>query len=100
MILLVPGIILAAGICLVLKNNFLMFFISLELFVLAINLNFIFNSLILQENNGFFIAIVLLSVAAVDTAIGLSLLLNITHLLVIYLFAHGCTEILNYKCII
>jgi NADH-quinone oxidoreductase subunit K len=54
----------------------LLFFIALELIVLAINLNFIFYSLELGESQGFFCALILLTLAACDTAIGLSLLLK------------------------
>lgn len=74
--LLVILLLIIAILCLILKNNFLMFFISLEMIVLAINLNFIFYSLCLEESKGFFVAILLLAVAAIDTAIGLSLLIK------------------------
>ena len=73
---LVPILLFVAILCLILKNNFLMFFISLEMIVLAINLNFIFFSLSLGESKGLFVAVLLLVVAAIDTAIGLSLLIK------------------------
>jgi NADH-quinone oxidoreductase subunit K len=60
----------------VLKKNFLMYFISLELIVLAINLEFIFASLDIKDSRGLFIAVILLAIAAIDTAIGLSLLIK------------------------
>jgi len=65
--------------CLILfssKGQLFNVFYALELIVLAVNLNFIFFSLDLQESKGLFIAVILLAVAAVDTAIGLSLLLR------------------------
>jgi NADH-quinone oxidoreductase subunit K len=62
--------------CLITKNNILLFFIALELIILAINLNFIFFSLSLNDSQGYFLALILLALAACDTAIGLSLLLK------------------------
>lgn len=53
-----------------------MYFISLELIVLAINLEFIFASLGIDDSRGLFIAVILLAIAAIDTAIGLSLLIK------------------------
>jgi len=65
-----------ACLCLLIKNNTLLFFIALELIVLAINLNFIFFSLISGDASGLYTALLLLALAAIDTAIGLSLLLK------------------------
>ena len=74
--MLVLILIVTGGLCLILKNNFLLYFIALELFVLAINLQFIFASVELLDSRGIFVAIILLAIAAIDTAIGLSLLIK------------------------
>jgi len=74
--MLVSTLILTGGLCLILKNNFLLYFIALELFVLAINLQFIFTSVTLLDSRGIFVAVILLAIAAIDTAIGLSLLIR------------------------
>lgn len=58
------------------KNNFLFFFVALELLFLAINLMWIFFSLNIQDINGESIALFLIALAAIDAAIGLSLLLK------------------------
>lgn len=58
------------------KNNFLFFFVALELLFLAINLLWILYSLNAQEINGEAIALFLIALAAIDAAIGLSLLLK------------------------
>lgn len=74
--MLVLTLLLGSGSIFILKKNFLMYFISLELIVLAINLQYIFASLSIQDSRGLFIAVILLAIAAIDTAIGLSLLIN------------------------
>ena len=74
--MLILTLLSVAGLSLILKNNFLLYFIALELFVLAINLQFIFSSVHLFENKGLFVAVILLAIAAIDTAIGLSLLIK------------------------
>lgn len=69
--------IFAVGIaCLLTKNNFLMFLISLELLFLAANLNFIFFSVLLDSFFGQVVSLFLLTVAAAESAIGLALLLS------------------------
>lgn len=78
--MLVLSLILTGGLCLILKNSFLLYFIALELFVLAINLQFIFASVSLLESRGLFVAVILLAIAAIDTAIGLSLLIKYQNL--------------------
>jgi NADH-quinone oxidoreductase subunit K len=65
-----------ACLMLLIKNNFLLFFIALELIVLAINLNFVFFSLSTETSLGLYISVLLLALAAIDTAIGLSLLIK------------------------
>jgi NADH-quinone oxidoreductase subunit K len=59
-----------------LKENFLLFLIGLELMILAINLEFIYNGILTNDASKWFNALILLSVAAVDTAIGLALLIR------------------------
>jgi NADH-quinone oxidoreductase subunit K len=54
----------------------LLYFIALEIIVLAINLNFAFFGITSDDAKGFFIALLLLALAAIDTAIGLSLLVK------------------------
>ena len=77
---MVLTLILGAGIIFMMKRNFLMYFISLELIILAINLQFIFASLYIKDSRGLFIAVILLAIAAIDTAIGLSLLIKFFNL--------------------
>lgn len=69
-------LLIIACLCLLTKNNFLLYFIALELIVLAINLNFAFFSVASDDAMGFYIALLLLALAAIDTAIGLSLLVK------------------------
>ena len=76
-------LLFTAFLSLLIKNNFLLFFISLELIVLAINLNFIFCSLELNDALGLYISILLLTLAAIDTALGLSLLIKYYNLTLI-----------------
>jgi len=65
-----------ACLMLLIKNNFLLYFLALELIVLAINLNFVFFSLSTGDAAGIYISLLLLALAAIDTAIGLSLLIK------------------------
>ncbi len=60
----------------ILKNNFLFFFVGLELLFLAINLAWILFSLQANDITGSAIALILIALAAIDAAIGLSLLLK------------------------
>jgi len=60
----------------ILKNNFLLYLIALELFVLSINLNFVFQGIHTNDAKGVYVCLLLLAVAAADTLIGLSLLIN------------------------
>ena len=75
------NILIALLICitivlLLLKNNFLFFFVALELLFLTINLQWIFYSLLLDDTVGISVALILIAMAAIDAAIGLSLLLR------------------------
>jgi len=58
------------------KNNFIFFLVGLELLFLAINLQWINYSIILNDNMGAAISLILIALAAIDAAIGLSLLLK------------------------
>lgn len=58
------------------KNNFLFFFVGLEILFLGINLLWIGYSLQIQNIEGSAIALFLIALAAIDAAIGLSLLLQ------------------------
>jgi NADH:ubiquinone oxidoreductase subunit K len=53
MVSLIWILLIIACLCLILKNNMLLFFIALELIVLAINLNFIFFSINNEDSQGF-----------------------------------------------
>ena len=58
------------------KENFLLFIIALEFIILATNLNFTEIGISIGDAKGLFNALIALAVAAVDTAIGLSLLIR------------------------
>ena len=58
------------------KENFLLFIIALEFIILATNLNFAETGIEIGDAKGLFNALISLAVAAVDTAIGLSLLIR------------------------
>ncbi len=73
---LVVYLISIAIFLLLFKNNFLFFFVALELIFLAINLQWVSASLLTNEVSGIAIALILIALAAVDAAIGLSLLLR------------------------
>lgn len=65
------------GICGILFNydkNILITLISIELCLLAINLNFIFSSIFLNDIFGLIFALFILTVAAAEAAIGLAIL--------------------------
>jgi len=74
--ILVIFLIAISAFLLIFKNNFLFFFIALEILFLAINLEWIFMALELDETTGAAVALILIALAAVDAAIGLSLLLK------------------------
>lgn len=56
------------------RKNIIIILISIELMLLAININLIVYSIILDDNMGQILAIWILTVAAAESAIGLSLL--------------------------
>ena len=55
-------------------KNIVVMLISIELCLLAINLNFIFNSVILNDITGILFALLILTIAAAEAAIGLAIL--------------------------
>jgi NADH:ubiquinone oxidoreductase subunit K len=59
----------------VVRKNILLTLIVLELFILSINLHFIFASVILDDTVGQIIALLILSVAGAEAAIGLAILI-------------------------
>nr|AAZ72726.1 NADH dehydrogenase subunit 4L [Physarum polycephalum] len=59
-----------------LKPNLLFVLFALEIILLGVNINFIMASLVLDDFLGKYIVLILFSVAALDTSIGLILLLN------------------------
>jgi NADH-quinone oxidoreductase subunit K len=73
---LIVTFLIGISIFLLKKNNFLFFLVSLELLFLAINLQWIQFSIILNDNRGAAVSLVLIALAAIDAAIGLSLLLK------------------------
>jgi NADH-quinone oxidoreductase subunit K len=73
---IIAYLLIVAIILLLFKNNFLFFFVALELIFLAINLQWIYFSVKTGNTDGATVALILLALAAVDAAIGLSLLLR------------------------
>jgi len=61
---------------LLLKANLLFLLFALELILLSVNLNFIFASLFLDDFLGETVALLLFSLAALDTSFGLVVLFN------------------------
>jgi len=76
MLLLSSILVLIALIILVVKDNFIFVLFALELILLAVNMNFILASLQLDDFLGQSISLLLFSLAATDTSVGLVLLLN------------------------
>jgi NADH-quinone oxidoreductase subunit K len=68
--------VIFAFLILILKPNLIFILFSLELILVGININFIFASIILDDFLGQYIALILFSVAALDTSIGLIIILN------------------------
>ena len=70
-IFLIFGIII-----IVLKPNLLFVLFALEIILLGINLNLILGSLILDDALGKYMSLILFSCAALDTSVGLIIVLN------------------------
>ena len=60
----------------ILKQNLLFLLFSLEILLLGANINFIFGSQLIDDFLGKFLSLILFSVAALDTSVGLIILLN------------------------
>jgi NADH-quinone oxidoreductase subunit K len=58
------------------KTNLVLMIMSIELIILAINLNFIFFSLFLDDFSGQIFSILILALAAAESSIGLSFLIT------------------------
>jgi NADH-quinone oxidoreductase subunit K len=58
------------------KPNLLFVLFALEIILLGVNINFVLASLVLDDFLGKYITLILFSVAALDTSVGLILLLN------------------------
>jgi NADH-quinone oxidoreductase subunit K len=80
--------IIFALLILVLKPNLLFLLFALEIILLGINVNFIFASLMLDDFLGQYISLILFSVAALDTSVGLIIILN-------YYNLHSVTKIIS-----
>lgn len=68
--------IFIALLILITKPNLLFVLFSLEIIFVSINLNFIYASLLLDDFFGQIIALILFTLAAVDTSVGLVLILG------------------------
>jgi NADH-quinone oxidoreductase subunit K len=76
--LLLISFLLGTGalIILLVKPNLIFLLFSLEILLLAININFILGSVYLDDALGSYITLILFSVAALDTSVGLIIVLN------------------------
>jgi NADH:ubiquinone oxidoreductase subunit K len=61
------------------KNSFLIVMMSLELALLGLILNFSFVSLLFKQPSGQVVALFIISMAAIESAIGLSLIIAFNH---------------------
>jgi len=61
---------------LLLKPNLLFVLFALEIILLGVNANFILSSIFLDDFLGEYVALILFSVAALDTSVGLIIILN------------------------
>jgi NADH-quinone oxidoreductase subunit K len=68
--------IVFAFLILLIKPNLLFILFALEIILLGVNLNFICASFLLDDFMGQFLSLILFSLAAVDTSIGLVIILN------------------------
>nr|ACZ96468.1 NADH dehydrogenase subunit 4L [Didymium iridis]ACZ96469.1 NADH dehydrogenase subunit 4L [Didymium iridis] len=80
--------VIFALLILILKPNLLFLLFALEIILLGINVNFIFASVMLDDFLGQYISLILFSVAALDTSVGLIIILN-------YYNLHSFTRIIS-----
>jgi len=73
---LITFVLLIIGIIGIIFNykNIIMTLISIELCLLSINLNFIFYALLINDIIGILVALIVLTIAAAEAAIGLAIL--------------------------
>jgi NADH-quinone oxidoreductase subunit K len=75
--LLLSGLfVIFALMILIMKPNLLFVLFALEIILLGVNINFILGSLVLNDFAGQYISLILFSVAALDTSVGLIIILN------------------------
>jgi NADH:ubiquinone oxidoreductase subunit K len=60
----------------IIKPNLIFLLFALEIILLGININFILTSLVIDDFLGNYLALILFSVAALDTALGLIIIMN------------------------
>jgi NADH-quinone oxidoreductase subunit K len=74
----VSGCLFLIGISgmLVIRKNLISLLMSLEILLLAVNLNFVLFSLYLDDAVGFIFSLMILTVAAAESAIGLAILIS------------------------
>ncbi len=72
-------LVFSLGGLIILRKDLILILISLEVILLSINLNFIIFSLMLNDLIGQLFSIFILTIAAGETAIGLSLLISFYH---------------------
>jgi NADH-quinone oxidoreductase subunit K len=70
------------------RQNLLMMLVSLELLLLGVNLTLIYVSLILDEVSGQILSLLVLTVAAAESSLGLALLVAFYRLRGSLLFSH------------
>lgn len=75
-LLLSTMFIIFALIIITLKPNLLFVLFALEIMLLGVNMNFIIGSLLIDDALGKYLSLILFSVAALDTSVGLIILLN------------------------
>jgi len=68
--------VIFAVLILILKPNLLFVLFALEIILLGVNSNFILASIFLDDFLGQYLALILFSVAALDTSVGLIIILN------------------------
>lgn len=76
-ILLLSGTFTIVALAILLfKPNLLFLLFALEIFLLGININFVLGSIMLDDFMGQYITLILFSIAALDTSVGLIIILN------------------------
>ena len=75
-VILSTTIVLFGFMIILLKPNLLFLLFALEIILLGINFNFLLSALLLDDALGKYITLILFSVAALDSAVGLIILLN------------------------